>query len=61
MELEMAEATSTRVSFCGSPHAGMFPILVGPITQHQFVKSFLSPRKLGTDHRNVTESYKLAH
>ncbi len=57
----MAEATSARVSFCGSPHAGMFPILVGRITQHQFVKSFLSPRKLGTDHRNVTESYKPAH
>jgi len=39
----MTEATSARLIFCGSPHAGMFPISVGPITQHQFVKSISEP------------------
>jgi hypothetical protein len=38
MELEMAEPTSARVIFCGSPYAGMSPISIGPITNlHQFV------------------------
>jgi hypothetical protein len=38
MELEMAEPTSARVIFCGSPYAGMSLISIGPITQlHQFV------------------------
>ncbi len=37
MELEMAEPTSARVIFCGSPYAGMSPISIHPITQlHQF-------------------------
>jgi hypothetical protein len=38
MELEMAEPTSARVIFCGSPYAGTSLISFGPITQlHQFV------------------------
>ncbi len=39
MELELVDVTFARVIFCGFPHAGMSPISVGPITQHQFVKS----------------------
>jgi len=38
MELEMAEPTSARVIFCGSPYAGMSLISIGPIKQlRQFV------------------------